>query len=110
MSTAPISKQVSAWRTARGLTLDQASRQIGVAIATLFQWEAGTSLPSPMAVPALASAMQRDPADMAGLVARERAARVAGGGQRRVVVGGRSHGAGSRRQPTPAGGRKGGRS
>jgi hypothetical protein len=82
--------------------------QIGVAIATLFQWEAGTSLPSPMAVPALAGALGRDPAALAGLVARERAARLVGGGQMRVVVGRRCHG--SRQQPSPAGGRKGGRS
>lgn len=102
MSTAPISEQVKAWRTSEGLTLAQASMRIGVAIATLFQWEAGTSLPSPMAVPALAGALGVDPAALAGLVARERAARLVAGGRKRVV-GRRVHGGGSRSQPTRAG-------
>jgi len=96
MSTAPVSEQVKAWRTAKGLTLQQAALRIGVAIATLFQWEAGTSLPSPMAIPALAGAMGLDPAALAGLVARERAARLVGGGRKQGLVGRRVHGGGSR--------------
>lgn len=96
MSTTRISEQVKAWRTAEGLTLQEASLLIGVAIATLFQWEAGTSLPSPMAIPALAGAMDIDPAALAGLVARERAARLVGSGRKRVV-GHRGHAAGGSR-------------
>jgi len=78
MSTARVSEQVKAWRTAKGLTLQAAAMRIGVAIATLFQWEAGTSLPSPMAVPALAGVLSKDPAALAGLVARERSRRLVG--------------------------------
>lgn len=108
MAAHTISEQVKAWRTTprpgapKGLTLEQAALLIGVAIATLFQWEAGTSLPSPMAVPGLALAMGVDAAALAGLVARERVVRLVGGG-RKVVVGRRSHGVGSRRQPNRAG-------
>ncbi len=108
MSTATISTRIKAWRTGLGLTLQQAAMRIGVAIATLFQWEAGTSLPSPMAVPALAGAMGMDAADLAGLVARERAARVVGGGHKRVVGRG-SHGCSRHEHAAPAV-RKAGRS
>jgi transcriptional regulator with XRE-family HTH domain len=95
MATTQISKRVNAWRTGQGLTLTQAALAVGVAVATLFQWEAGTSLPSPMAIPALAGVLGMTQADLAALVARERAARLVGAARKRVVVGrvghGRSH-------------------
>jgi len=102
MAEHTIGEAVKAWRTAHGLTLSQAALRIGVAIATLFQWEAGAALPSPMAIPGLADALGKDPAALAGLVARERAARLVGAG-RKQVVGRRVHGGGSRSKPTRAG-------
>jgi transcriptional regulator with XRE-family HTH domain len=103
MPTNQVSKAVKEWRTGLALNLTQAAGRVGVSIATLFQWEAGASLPSPMAIPALAACLGTPAADLSALVARERTARLVGGGRKRKVVGSGRHVGSARPQHRRAG-------
>ena len=73
-----IQNRIDAWRAGRGyLTCAQL---VGVGIGTLHGWATGKSLPTNLAIPALAKVLDIPEADLRAQIATERADRAAAKG------------------------------
>jgi transcriptional regulator with XRE-family HTH domain len=70
-----IQNIIDAWRAGRDYLT--CARLIGVGIGTLHGWATGKSLPTNLAIPALAKALGIPESDLRAQIATERAARAA---------------------------------
>lgn len=73
-----FARRLVAWRSERGLSMNEIKDQLGVAWATARAWLEGQSLPKARDLPFLASQLEWPLEELVALVAADRAERAAG--------------------------------